>query len=281
MVRNEGDRLRKVVVCSPRTEYFHVADLEEQHFHRTPDPARARDQHHRLTNLMRGFGCEVIDLPELAGHPNSVFTRDVALVTPEGYIKLRMGLRAREGEESWMAKALDGLNIPCVGEIEAPGTLEGGDIILAGRVAFLGLSDRTNREGAAQITEHLSRMKYDVRITALGGAALHLGGAMSMIAPDRVMYCKGIFPADFFAGFETIEVPAPDHPPTGCNVICLQKNEVIANKNDHVEAIRILRENGINVHDLDLSEFRKGAGGPSCLILPIQRGGQSLPDTET
>jgi arginine deiminase len=54
-------------------------------------------------------------------------------------------------------------------------------------------------------------------------------------------------------------------------VICLGENEVIANIAENAEAIRELEKEGITVHSIDLSEFRKGTGGPTCLILPIER----------
>ena len=72
-------------------------------------------------------------------------------------------------------------------------------------------------------------------------------------------------------GFETIEVPHQNYKPSVGNVICLQENEVIANAAENMETINILENNGVTVHHLDLSEFRKGAGGPTCLILPIER----------
>jgi N-dimethylarginine dimethylaminohydrolase len=122
------------------------------------------------------------NIPELASDPNSIFTRDVALCTPRGHIKMWMGLADRRDEARWMAEALDALDEPCVGALTPPGTVEGGD------------------------------------------------------------------------------------------VICLRDNEVIANVAENEDAIWDLVRAGVHVHSLDLSEFRKGAGGPTCLILPVERG---------
>jgi dimethylargininase len=98
---------------------------------------------------------------------------------------------------------------------------------------------------------------------------LHLGGAMSVIGSRRVLCCRGVFAVSFFEGFEIVEVPHKG-PSTG-NVICLGENEVIANIAENAEAIRELEKEGIVIHAIDLSEFRKGTGGPTCLILPIER----------
>jgi len=61
-------------------------------------------QHDKMKEVIRHFGAEVIDLPKLKNHSNSVFTRDSALCTPEGNIKLRPGLTSRFGEENWIAE---------------------------------------------------------------------------------------------------------------------------------------------------------------------------------
>jgi len=268
MLRSEGDRLTRVVVSTPRDAYFDVSTHEAGNIPELADRELTIKQHDGLKATMAEFGCEVIDVPELAKHPNSVFTRDVAVCTPKGHIKLRMGLAARRGEEVWMSEALESIGEPCVGEIREPGTVEGGDIILAGSVAFLGLSARTNEEGARQLAGMLAYMGYAVRTLRVEGY-MHLGGAMSVIGPKRVLCCRGVFPDGFLEGFHTIEVE-PRGPSTG-NVICLQENEVIANAAENAPVIRALERERVTVHSLDLSEFRKGAGGPTCLILPVER----------
>jgi dimethylargininase len=250
-------------------EYFSVADLDTHNITEIPNADRTKEQFSLLKSIIKESGCEVIDVPELPGHPNSVFTRDISLVTPQGYVKLRMGLESRRGEEAWMARYLDSLGEPSAGEIRAPGTVEGGDIILAGNVAFVGQSKRTNDEGVRQISVLLENMNYDVRIHCMEDHYLHLGGAMSVIGPKRVLCCHGVFPDIFFDGFDSVMVPHRG-PSTG-NVICLGKNEVIANIAENAEAIHELEKEGVIVHAIDLSEFRKGAGGPTCLILPVDR----------
>ncbi len=268
MLRHEGDRLTRVVVSTPGDAYFDVRTHDGANIPELANRDLTIKQHSELKAAMARFGCEVIDVPELAGHPNSVFTRDVALCTPKGHVKLRMGLPARRGEEEWMSRALESLGEPCIGEIREPGTVEGGDVILAGSVAFVGLSARTNREGARQIVALLERLGYEVR-TAPVERYMHIGGAMSVIGPERVLCCSGVFPDGFFRGFDAIEVPSTG-PSTG-NVICLDERDLIANAAENAPVIDELARRGMTVHALDLSEFRKGAGGPTCLILPVER----------
>jgi len=268
MTRNEGERLRQVIVSPPKSEYFRVSDPEAHNIEQVANRANAVEQHRRLCALMQQSGARVISLKELAGHPNSVFTRDSSLVTPEGYIKLRMGLRTRRGEEDWMAAALDSLGVPCAGEIRPPGTVEGGDVILGGEVAFVGESERTNASGVKQLSRLLEVMSYEVRVIILPPPHLHIGGAMSLVGPKTLLCCRGLFPAGFFSGLETILISC-SHFGSG-NIICLGNREVIVEQKNKVAA-EVLRQAGYKVHPLDLSEFVKGRGGPTCLILPVER----------
>ncbi|MFQ6084286.1 MAG: dimethylarginine dimethylaminohydrolase family protein [Candidatus Aminicenantia bacterium] len=268
MLKNEGDRLLRVVVCTPKSEYFRVSNRRAHNIRQLADQEKAKQQHDTLKSILKEFGCEVIDIPELSGHPNSVFTRDTALCTPNGYIKLRMGLSTRKGEEDWMSQVLESLGVPNVGNIKEPGTVEGGDIILAGSVAFVGRSSRTNNEGVKQISSLLSAMNYEIRSISVPKPYLHLGGAMSVIGPKRILYCHRIFPNDFFKGFDKIEISY--HEFVSGNVICLGDNEIVADA-ANIEVIEKLEGKGLIVHAVDLSEFVKGKGGPSCLILPIER----------
>lgn len=268
-VRSEGDRLRRVVVCAPRREYFRVQSLEAHNIEALADPAKARQEHKELRAALRQAGAKVIDLPELAGHPNSVFARDACLVTPRGYIKLRMGLPTRRGEEDWLAAAVERRGVPCAGSIEPPGTAEGGDVILAGWTAFIGQSARTNASGVAQLSRLLGKMGYETRTLRLPPGRLHIGGEMSLAGPKTVLCYRGLFPNGFFDGFETLEIPKSGT--ASPNIITLGDGRAIADKRNGA-AIRALEKAGFSVRGLDLSEFVKGRGGPSCLIMPLERG---------
>ncbi len=268
MLSNEGDKLARVAVCSPRKEYFDVGNMREHNIVEVADRDTAMKQHKNLCSALVAFGSEVVEIGELAGHPNSVFTRDMAVSTPEGYIKLRMGIETRLGEEEWMAKALLKLGEPCVGEIKEPGTVEGGDVIIAGAAALVGLTRRTNLEGVRQLTEILKTMGCKVRSISLPSHYLHLDQVVGVLGPGRLIYCDGLFPGGFFDGFEAIAVPCAKF---NVNFICLGENQIIA-PSSNVAVIKKAKEVGVRAHEVDLSEFAKGAGGPNCLVMPVDRG---------
>jgi dimethylargininase len=268
MIRNEGNSLEQVILAVPQSEYAKPDDLTAHNFAQKPDQDLALKQHENLCRLLTSLHVDVITISELEGHPNSVFVRDVAVVTPGGAVITRMGLESRQGEPAWIEQELISLDIPVIGRITEPATVEGGDIILAGSVAFVGHSSRTNNEGTDQVARILLRMGYRVRITKIPPPYLHIGGAMSVIAPDRVLCTQDVFPKRYFEGFETVTVPHSGF--SSGNVITVRPNEVIAGS-ANTDTIEILQNNNVIVHESDLSEFIAGTGGPSCLILPILR----------
>jgi dimethylargininase len=267
--------LKKVIVCPPKSEYFKIEDLKKHNITKPPQKERAAFQHERLRSSLEHFGCEVIEIEELIDHPNSVFTRDTALCTGNGYIKLRMGLESRRGEEEWMANLLESIGEKIAGQIFEPGTVEGRDVILTDGVAFIGHSTRTNEDGILQLSKILSSMGYEIRIAEVPHPYLHIGGMMTVIGEKHILCTQKLFPFGFFKGFKSIDVPAESF--ISGNVISIGNNTIIADRSNEI-AIEALIENGFSVTSLDLSEFVKGTGGPTCLILPVERSA-TLPYT--
>lgn len=269
MLRNEGEPLTRVVVTEPGSAFGRVTDPAVHGMLGVPDLERARRQHETLCAVLGRQGAEVVVLTEPSDLPNAVFARDSSLVTPMGHIHLRMGLPSRRGEAIWMSQELDRLSAPLVGGIEEPGTVEGGDVILMGDVAFVGSSSRTNEEGLRQLNGILAAQGYEVRIASVSDRYMHIGGLMSTLGPRRVLRCRGLFPEGFFDGFETVDIDW--YAPSCANVICLRPDEVVADASENGPTIEVLEQSGVTVHALDLSEFRTAGGGPSCLILPLER----------
>jgi dimethylargininase len=247
-----------------------VDSITRQNFVEVPRAEAASAQHQALHDALQGAGTEVTKITELQGHPNSVFVRDVALIVPDGFIRLRMGLAARSGEESWMADHLASLGLIEVGRIRTPGTLEGGDVFLVGKVALVGLSERANGDGAGQLATLLAPMGYEVRTTPVPPPALHLGSVLSPVGAERVVAIDGTLPSEFLEGLDVIVAPR-DKPDATANVLCLGEGRVLADARESPRTLDALGRAGVDVRTLDLSEFGKGSGGPTCLALPLAR----------
>lgn len=163
---------------------------------------------------------------------------------------------------------LESLGEPCVGEIKAPGTVDGGDVVLAGKVAFIGRSIRTNGEGIRQLSALLQRMGYEIRVIELPDTILHLDKALIVLGPKQLLYCRDLVAKEKIKGFEGIGISCGGN--TTAKIICLGNKELIINRSNSTVIDRLEAESYI-VHNLDLSEFAKGMGGPNCLIMPVTR----------
>src|SRR6478752_2350201 len=120
-----------------------------------PDLALALAQHDAYCQALERFGVSLVRLPPDPRHPDSTFVEDTAVVTSRGAILTRPGAASRAGEVA-AVRAVLGAWFPAPAEIAAPGTVDGGDVCEAGDHFFIGLSGRTNPEGAAQLTDWLT-----------------------------------------------------------------------------------------------------------------------------
>jgi len=252
------------LVCPPEREYFDFSDPGKHNIEERASELEAKRQHEALRRALVSEGCGIRELAELIGHPNSVFTRDPALVLAEGYIRLRMGLRSRRGEEEWIAQELESLGMERAGSVDR-GTAEGGDTIKAENTIFVGLSSRTDIVGATEIDQALKPLGYDVRLVKVPERYLHLGGAMSYLGRDLLLCTDDIYDKDLFRDFDALIVDSADF--VSGNVISTGMKAIADERN--LVALEKLDEAGIKTVSLDLFEFIKGRGGPSCLVLPL------------
>ena len=206
MLKSEADRLSRVIVCTPKEEYYQIDNLKAHNILEPANREKALFQHYQLKESLRAFGADVIEVPELAGHPNSVFTRDTAICTPGGYIELLPGIDTREAEGRWMASVLDEMGEPCAGEIVAPGTVDGGDVVLFGETAFVGHTQRTNEDGIRQLSDYLTGMGYNVKTIPLPDTILHLDKVLMSISPAKLLVCSNVVPGSELQGFDIIKI---------------------------------------------------------------------------
>jgi dimethylargininase len=196
--------------------------------------------------------------------PDSTFVEDAAVLTPDGAMLTRPGAASRLGEVAAIADAVRRF-YPAATQIEAPGTLDGGDICEAGSHVFLGISQRTNAEGARQLAEHLTKEGYssscvDVReMTSI----LHLKSGISYIGDNTLVVMEEMADWTAFAGYDLLRVSVQESYAANC----VRVNDRVLVATGYPEMAGELVGRGFDPLDLDMSEFRKMDGGLSCLSL--------------
>ncbi|NJK42631.1 MAG: N(G),N(G)-dimethylarginine dimethylaminohydrolase [Aquincola sp.] len=186
------------------------------------------------------------------------------IIPGRGAMLTRPGAASREDEVVRMAPALRE-HFPELAQITAPGTLDGGDVCEAGSHVFIGLSHRTNENGAAQLAHWLTRFGYTastVDIRQIPGI-LHLKSGIAAIDPQRLVLIDALAGHEAFAGYDVIRVPLGEE--YGAN--CVRVNDVVLVSVGQPKLDSALRARGYTLEVLDMSEYHKMDGGLSCLSL--------------
>jgi len=229
-----------------------------------PDYAQALVQHQAYAAALERCGLAISVLPAEPDYPDSCFVEDVAILTPRGAIITRPGAPSRQGEVETVAAALR-VHYPDLARIMPPGTLDGGDICDTGGHFLIGLSARSNDEGARQLAAWLADLGYSSSTIDIRGARglLHLKSGLSCIGDGRVLLTSDIPAGDTLAPYEQLVVP--DHERYAAN--CVRINDRILIAAGYPQVAAMLDRDGYETIALDMSEFRKMDGGLSCLSL--------------
>ena len=241
-----------------------LARCELTHMGREPiDIDRARAQHHAYEDVLRSIGCEVRRLPPEPELPDAVFVEDAAVVFDELAVVTRPGAASRRGEVASVAETL--ASYRTLSAIEAPATLDGGDVLVVRKTVFVGLSTRTNDEGARQLQAAIGPQGYSVQPLTVR-SCLHLKSAATRVGPATVLLNPDWVDARAFAAFERIEVD-PDEA-WAANALAVGGSVI------HPTAFARTRERllrrGLDVRGVDLSELAKAEGGVTCCSLVLE-----------
>ena len=226
----------------------------------SPDYELILKQHAAYIDTLKSIGLEVIILDEQENFPDAHFVEDTAVVTPDVAVIARPGAKARQGEEDSIAPVLDRFRKTV--RIAAPATLDGGDVLMVGNHFFIGISERTNKDGALQLGRYLEEYgnTWDaVRV----GAGLHLKSSINFIGNNTLLVTEEFANKEVLKAYDKIIVDAGEA--YAANTLWI---------NDHlIVPIRFpatrekLDATGMKIIELDMSEFRKMDGGLTCLSL--------------
>lgn len=227
------------------------------------DVALARAQHTAYEQALERAGYRVERLDADETMPDSVFVEDIAIVFDEVAILTRPGAVSRRGETPVIAAALAAYRPVCA--IQAPATIDGGDVLVAGRRVFVGCSTRTNEAAVAQMQRILGPFGYSVIRTAVRGDCLHLKSAVTAIDDDRLLVNPAWIDADSFDGFTLVQVAEDE--PSAANVLRLADRVIAAAA--YPRTAERLASLGVRLVLVEASELAKAEGAVTCCSLIV------------
>jgi len=220
----------------------------------------ARKQHTKYEACLERLGCKVIYLPELPNHPDAVFVEDTAIILDEIAVITRPGAISRREEIESVAATL----LPFRGllQIEAPGTLDGGDVLVIGKDIYVGLSSRSNKQAVGQMRARIAPFGYRVHSVEVHGC-LHLKSAVTTVSANTVLVNPSWIDAHLFEHYEVIDI----HPSEAFAANGLLIGETVIYPITFPRTAEQLDKRGIRIEPVDLSELAKAEGAVTCCSL--------------
>lgn len=232
------------------------------HLPRLPiDLERAREQHAAYEWALVEEGCTVRRLDSGPDMPDAVFIEDIAVVLDEGAVICRPGAEPRRAETPGVVEALVRHGRP-LQQIQPPGTLDGGDVLVVGREVFVGASARTNRAAIDQLSGMLAEVRYTVRAVPVRGC-LHLKSAVSAVASDTLLINREWVPTEAFRGLSLIEIDPQE--PHAANALAIGDAVIYPASFPRTRAR--LERRGLRLRPVDVGELQKAEGAVTCCSL--------------
>lgn len=248
-----------------------------------PDLDKARKEYSEFESIIREFGAEVKHLPEDQGLSlDSMYCRDASIATDFGMILCNMGKKERALEPKAQKLFFKNNNIPVLGEITSPGTLEGGDVAWLDQTTLaVGHTYRTNESGIKQVKDLLEPHGVKIVVVSLPhfrgpSDVFHLMSIFSPVGKHRAVVYSPLMPIVFRnellkRGYDLIEVPKSEYDSMGCNVLAIGPEKCIMVEGNPITEKK-LRISGCEVQTYKGKHISvMGGGGPTCLTRPLLR----------
>lgn len=235
-----------------------ITDCELTYIERQPiDIGLAKAQHDAYVQCLAQLGCDIVHLPPLPDMADAVFVEDTAVVLDEVAVMTRPGAASRRPEVDSVAAVLKAYRETCY--IEAPATIDGGDVLVIGRRVFVGRSRRSSGPAVEQLRSVLRDFGYSVEPVAMDGC-LHLKSAVTAVGQGAVLINRSWVDAEPFRGLELIDVAAGE--PMGANALVVGAALVYAAQ--FPRTLERLQRAGIEVHVVAMTELAKAEGAVTC-----------------
>jgi len=224
----------------------------------------ALEQHRAYCDALVRCGLTLIELDADPRYPDSTFVEDTAVLTEKCAVITRPGAPSRSGEILSMTEILSGY-YDKLDRIQPPGTIDGGDVCQIDDHFLIGISDRTNEEGAQQLSKYLQAAGFTSSHIDIRGidSILHLKSGVSYIGDKRLLVTDALAGEKQLERFELVNVPEGAEYAANC----IQVNDYFLIAAGFPMTRNKLEALGYNLIELEMSEFQKMDGGLSCLSL--------------
>lgn len=225
------------------------------------DYENALKQHHAYVEGLKKTGVKVTYLDSLEEYPDSCFVEDTAVLTRKCAIICNPGAPSRNGEQVSVHQALKEF-YKDIELISAPGTLDGGDVMMVGDYYYVGISARTNKEGARQFIEILHKYGLDGTAVALK-EMLHLKTGLAYLENKNLLIAGEFIENPTFKDFDKVIIPQEESYAANCIWI----NDYILVPKGYPKVKKEIQDLAYKIIEVDTSEYKKLDGGLSCLSL--------------
>lgn len=286
-VQTEFGVLQKVYIKPVQNAFIDQtkvdAQWEDLNFLGAPSYEKAIPEYQRFEQLLSGLGAEVAYFPENeTTGMDSMYCRDASIVTDYGVILCRMGKSARDPEPVACRSTYEANGAKIIGEITAPGMVEGGDVAwLDEKTLAVAHGYRTNDEGFRQLEAILNPFGIEVMQVDLPhykgeSDVFHLMSIFSPVDARKAVVYSPYMPVRFRnelleRGYNLIEVPDEEFESMGCNVLAIAPSTCIMVEGNPVTKERIEKAGCIVMEYAGNEISVKGGGGPTCLTRPFAR----------
>lgn len=226
-----------------------------------PDFKRALAQHARYIEILIECGLQVTVLEGDNKYPDSTFIEDVALCTSQCAVITNPGAITRNREKDGMRQVLQKY-YNNIGEIKSPGTLDAGDVMMVDNHYYIGISERTNHDGAEQLLKILQRYGMTGSEVPLKNM-LHLKTGLSYLEQNNLLISGELLDNTEFETFNRIVVD--ENEAYAANSLWI--NGIVIVPKGYHETKKKIEKAGYTTIETDVSEYQKLDGGLSCLSL--------------
>ncbi len=225
------------------------------------DVADARYEHLVYREALAACGAEVSVIIADVACPDCVFVEDTAVIADGVALITRPGATSRQAETPAIAEALAAA---CeIVHMDAPATLDGGDVMRVGCVLYVGRSARTSEAGIAALERTFAPRGYRVIALDLPADVLHLKCVVSPLADDTILLADASLPAASFAGLRIVRAPREET--YAANAVAIGAHVIVAQEFPHTQ--EALAAAGFTLHPVPTSQVRKADGSLTCQSL--------------